>query len=80
MVKAPNEEDGVTEQYTDPEGIVRGCIWENKRRFRQTEGTPFMQEPLQTSVRYLGIGPGAQDILNGTFQCPANTPPPTQLS
>jgi hypothetical protein len=74
MVEAPNE-DGVTEQYTDSEGIVRGCIWENKRRFRQTEGTPFMQEPLRTRVRYLGIGPGAQDILNGTFQCPANTPP-----
>jgi hypothetical protein len=56
--------------------IVRGCIWENKRRFRQTEGTPFMQEPLQTSMGYLGIGPGAQDILNGAFQCPGNTPPP----
>jgi hypothetical protein len=74
MVEAPNE-DGVTEQYTDSEGIVRGCIWENKRRFRQTEGTPFMQEPLRTSVGYLGIGPGAQDILNGTFRYPANTPP-----
>jgi hypothetical protein len=78
MVEAPNE-DGVTEQYTDPEGIVRGCIWENKRRFRQTEGTPFMQEPLRTSVGYLGIGPGAQDIINGTFQCPANTPHAARL-
>ena len=74
MVEAPND-DGVTEQYTDPKGIVRGCIWENKRRLRQTEGTPFMQEPLRTRVGYLGIGPGAQEILNGTFQCTNNTPP-----
>jgi hypothetical protein len=35
-----------------------------------------MQEPLQTSMGYLRIVPGAQDILNGTFQCPANTTPP----
>jgi hypothetical protein len=47
-------------------------VWEDKRRFRQTEGTPFMQEPLRTSVEYLRIGPGAQEILNGTFKCPVN--------
>jgi hypothetical protein len=53
MVEAPNE-DGVVEQRTDPDGIVvRGCMWENKRRFRQTQHTPFMTDPLRTRVGYL---------------------------
>jgi hypothetical protein len=50
MVEAPNEE-GVGEQRTDPEGIVRGCMWENKRRFRQNQHTPFMTDPPLLSSR-----------------------------
>jgi hypothetical protein len=74
MVEAPNE-DGVVEQQTDPDGIVKGCMWENKRRFRQTQHTPFMTDPLCTRVGYLGIGRGAEEILNGTFDCPAEVSP-----
>jgi hypothetical protein len=34
-----------------------------------------MTEPLRTQVRYLGIGRGAQDILNSTFACPPGVSP-----
>jgi hypothetical protein len=75
MVEALNE-DGVVEQCTDPDGIVCGCMWENKWRFRQAQHTPFMTDPLRTRVGYLGrIGRGAQEILNGTFICPAGVSP-----
>jgi hypothetical protein len=74
MVEALNE-DGVVEQCTDPDGIICGCMWENKRRFHQTQHNPFMIDPLRTRVGYLGIGKGAQEILNGTFICPAGVSP-----
>jgi hypothetical protein len=65
----------VVEQQADPDGIVQGCMWENKRRFRQTQHTPFMIDPLHTRVGYLGIGRGAEETLNGTFDCPAEVSP-----
>jgi hypothetical protein len=50
-------------------------MWENKLRFHQTQYTPFMTDPLLTRAGYLGIGRGAQEILNGTFICPAGVSP-----
>jgi hypothetical protein len=79
MVEAPNV-DGIVKQCTAPDGIVRGCMWENKGRFRQTQHTPFMTEPLRTQAGYLRIGRGTQDILNGTFDClPGVSPHAAQL-
>jgi hypothetical protein len=34
-----------------------------------------MTDPLLTRAGYLGIGRGAQQILNGTFICPARVSP-----
>ena len=34
-----------------------------------------MTDPLRTRVGYLGIGRGAQEILDGTFECPPEVSP-----
>ena len=69
MVVAPNA-DGDWVEMTERVDIEKGCLWENERRFRQAMYTPFMKEPLQSLVGYLGTGEAAEAILEGTFEPP----------
>lgn len=55
--------------------IERVRLPENKQRFYQASNTPFVQPPLLDLVSPLGIGPGAESILAGTFEPPEGTDP-----
>ena len=50
------------ECYTKQD-IEEACIEENKRRFWQASDTPFMKPPIFDKVGPLGLGPGADEIL-----------------
>ena len=47
--------------------IEAACQQEGLRRFSQTRGTPFTQEPLLSLVGPLGEGPGVTAILDGSL-------------
>ena len=55
--------------------IEQALLEENERRFNQAADTPFMVPPLSDKVDGLGIGLGAQQILNGSFAIPEGTDP-----
>ena len=73
-VLAPME-DGTWVEMTTKEDIEQACLDEDERRFNQARDTPFLQEPLFSAVGPLGVGPGADAILNGTFEIPPGTDP-----
>jgi hypothetical protein len=62
------DQNGKWRECTKKEDIEDGCIWYSKKRFCQTKPTPFMQQPLVVQFGYLGIGPQAQSVLDGTYQ------------
>jgi len=62
-------------EYHQKSDIEMACLQENERRFNQAKNTPFMVPPLFEQVGSLGTGPGAEAILNGTFQCTPGTDP-----
>jgi hypothetical protein len=74
-VIAPVGENYDWVEVTDKKRIEQALLDENQRRFNQACDTPFMTHPLYNAVGPLGIGKGAQDILNGTFVFPAGTDP-----
>jgi hypothetical protein len=52
----------------DKLSIEQAFIEEGTRRFSQTNGTPLMQPDFISRVGYLAELPGADEILDGTFQ------------
>jgi hypothetical protein len=71
--------DVVATQIMD-QPTMEQCIMENNsRRFRLTESTPPMQEPLVSQLGYLGNTEAASQILNGTYVCPPELETETQL-
>jgi hypothetical protein len=42
-------------------------------RYHLSHGSPFLNEPLLSAVGLTGMSMAAQQILDGTFQCPEGT-------
>jgi hypothetical protein len=63
-------EDGVYVEKTDQAEVEAALMDMVAQRFRLTEQTPFMQDPLLSSLGHLGLTATAQDILSGTYECP----------
>ena len=68
-VVVPDRQGGWIEVTTKAD-MERGCLEENKARFLQASGTPFLQPPLLPLVGRLGNTPSADAILSGQFQHP----------
>ena len=64
------QDDGRVIEETTKEGIERACMEENEKKYRQTQATPCMQEPLLSELGYLGITASCDQILEGTYQPP----------
>jgi hypothetical protein len=75
MISVPDEDDETDpwKERTSQRGIEAGCRWENRRRFSQTANTPPMNQPLCFQLGFLGVGQGAQAVLDGTFPFRAGT-------
>lgn len=67
-------QDGTIREVTTKVGIERECMIENKKKFRQTQQTPCMREPLRSALGLTGNTLAGQQILDGTYTPPANTP------
>ena len=48
------------------------CLQENECRFTQATYTPFYIPEVVDTVGWLGLGPGADQILAGTYEAPYN--------
>ena len=53
--------------YETEKDIVQCCIQENKKKYRQTNATPFMQGRLRRTVGNVALTTGAAQILEGTY-------------
>ena len=62
-------DDDYTE-YDNQANVERAIIQNNSTCFHLTEGTPVMQEPLLSDLGYFGDTMVAQQILDGTYECP----------
>ena len=67
QVFGPANSQGFRAHHTHPDAIATCCTTANQAKYRQTEATPFMQNPLQAAVGYNGLSPQSTSILNGTF-------------
>jgi hypothetical protein len=67
-------DNGSLREVTTKLGIEQECMTENIRKFRQTQLTPCMREPLRSLLGPLGNTASAQSILNGDFLAPIGTP------
>jgi hypothetical protein len=65
----------VANESTDTSSIYKACSQEGLDRYGQCDDTPFMQPPLQTDFGYLGNQTAIDQVLDGTYQCPPDTPP-----
>ena len=65
--------DNQWQEITSKAGIEKGCIQENIKKYRQTEDTPCMVNPLKDALGYLGNTRAADEILNGTYTYPTGT-------
>ena len=52
------------------EEVEQAVMANNEARFRLTENTPPMTEPLRSELGFLGNTEAARQILNGTYECP----------
>jgi hypothetical protein len=60
-------------EYDDRATVERLIMANNAARFRLTEDTPPMTEPLLSDLGYLADTEAAAQILEGTFICPPGT-------
>ena len=65
-------------EYEDRATVERLIIENNAARFRLTEDTPPMSEPLLSDLGYLADTLAAEEILQGTYVCPPGTDEYTQ--
>ena len=71
--------DGVDQWIYNQEEIERLLLQENKNRFNQAGNCPFLQLPLSEAVGPIGLGVGATEILDGTFNTSGVDPFTNQL-
>lgn len=65
--------DGSIKEVSSQQEMEQVLCSELAARFHQASTTPFASEPLLMAVGKLGTEKGAQQILNGTFECPPGT-------
>jgi hypothetical protein len=68
------DEFDITHESTDTDSIYQACSKEGLARYGQCYDTPFMQPPLQTDFGFLGNQTAIDQVLDGTYQCPPDTP------
>ena len=77
-VSAPDS-NGVWIERFRKEEVEGACLFESEGRFRQTEGTPFLSEPLLSQVGPRANLPAADSILKGDFLLPDEVDECTKL-
>ena len=65
-------------ELSEKEVVEMKIMENNTKRFRLTENTPPMQEPLLSDLGYLGDTPEAEMIMDGTYVCPPGVDEYTQ--
>ena len=65
----------VTTYYTEKEEIETASLNEYEKRLNLTVQSPPMTSPLLDDLGYLGVGPGSQSILDGTYCPPSGVDP-----
>ena len=55
---------------TDRDQIEIALIQEYEAKYRLSESSPFLHEPLSSMLGHMAITPSSQQILDGTFVCP----------
>jgi len=73
QVTGPMQDNPMTRTpYTTKKEIEQACLDEAKRRFTQANDTPMLQQPM---LSIFGVNnmehPAFEQVLQGTFQCPA---------
>ena len=67
--------DGNREEITTKEGIERGCIAANKKKYLQSRFTPCLEDPLRTELGFDGDTAAGRAILDGTYIPPDGVHP-----
>ena len=57
-------------EYSDKCRVEQAIMQSNSARFRMTENTPPLLDPLLSDLGYLGITDVSRQILAGTYACP----------
>jgi hypothetical protein len=65
------DKNGLEQECTTREEIDDACIDEGYKRYAQSHNSPFPTSPLLEDFGFLGNQNKVQDILDGTYQCPA---------
>ena len=65
-ILAPNE-SGEWIELTARTDMEAAIMEENESKYHQTQDTPFMQAPLLQDFGYLGLGPHADAVIQGTY-------------
>ena len=58
------------QEFLDKRRVEQAIMQSNAARFRLTEDTPPLQDPLLSDLSYLGIMEASKQILVGTYVCP----------
>ena len=64
-------EDGAQVVVNTQESVEHHVMHNNAARFRLTNPTPPMQEPMRSELGFFGATAVAKEILEGTYECPA---------
>ena len=75
QVRLPSGEVEEKHTQTEVEDAIMDTI---SRRYRLTESTPFLQEPLRSILGLTGTSSNAMQILEGSFICPESVDEVTQ--
>jgi hypothetical protein len=57
-------------EMTAKRDMEKAIMEENEKKFLQAIHTPFMQQPLLRDFGYLGIGPHADEVMQGEYPTP----------
>ena len=65
--------DGRIDEVTTKEDIEHACMIENESKFRQTQNTPCMMEPMRSELGYNSNTEAGERILQGNYIAPPGT-------
>ena len=71
--------DGTQRPVSDKDGIEDACLSTNEDRYRQTEDSDWMTEPLLQDFGYRDAYLNAERILAGTYPIPDGLPDSTKM-
>lgn len=67
------DEEGNYSTKTEQAEVEHFIMENNEKRFRLTESTPMLQQPLREELGLLAATQAAKQILRGTYKCPPQT-------